>query len=266
MSCKNKNKTEIKKMKLSIGIITFNEEKILGRTLDSVKGIADEIIIVDSNSTDSTVEIAKSFGAKVFSEDWKGFGVQKNSVLDKCNGEWILLLDADEVISTELAEKIDYIISNDSKYSVFKINLCCICFGKELKYGGWSNDYHIRLWKNGTVRYNDNLVHEGFITNEDVGKIREKIFHYSYLTLQDYFDKFNKYTTLGSKEYYKRNKKAGLFNLTLNPLFKFIRMYFIRCGFLDGIEGFMMACASSMYTMVKYFKLREMYKNNSYSE
>ena len=251
-------------MKLSVGIITFNKEKTLGKVLDSVKDIADEIIIIDSDSTDKTVEITKSFGAKVFNEDWKGFGLQKNSVIDKCSGEWILLLDADEVVSPELAEKIKYIINNDSKYSVFKINFRSVCFGKELKHGGWSNNYHIRLWKNGAVRYNDNLVHEGFITNENIGKIKEKIFHYTYLTLQDYFDKFNRYTTLGAQEYYKRNKKVTLFSLTLNPFLKFIRMYFIRCGFLDGIEGLMIACASAMYTMVKYFKLREIYKNNSY--
>ena len=250
-------------MKLSIGIITLNEEKTLGKVLDSVKEIADEIIVVDSGSADKTVEIAKSFGAKVSNEDWKGFGPQKNSVLDKCSGEWILLLDADEIVSPELAQKVKSIINNVTSYSVFKINLCSVCFGKELKHGGWSNNYHIRLWKNGTVGYDDSLVHEGFITNENIGKINEKIFHHTYLTLQDYFDKFNRYTTLGAKEYYRRNKKVSLFNLTLNPFFKFIRMYFIRGGFLDGVEGFMIASASAMYTMVKYFKLREIYKNRN---
>ena len=179
-------------MKLSVAIITFNEERILGKTLEAVKGIADEIIILDSHSTDKTVEIAESFGAKVFIEDWKGFGPQKNSLLGKCKGEWILLIDADEVVSPELSAKIQKTISGNNKYSVYKINRCCICFGKELKHGGWSNQYAVRLWKNGLVKIDDKLVHEGFITNESIGKIKEKIFHYTYLTLHDYFIVFNK--------------------------------------------------------------------------
>ncbi len=251
-------------MKLSIGIITFNEERIIGKTLQAVQEIADEIVIVDSHSTDRTVKIAESFGAKVYSEDWKGFGPQKNSVIDKCSGDWVLLIDADEVVSPELSEKIKKIINSDSKYSAFEINLCCICFGKELKHGGWSNDYHLRLWKKGTVSYNDNLVHEGFITVGKIGKIKEKIYHYTYLTLNYYFEKFNKYTTLAAQEYYKRNKKTGLVSIVIKPFFTFTKMYVLRRGFLDGIEGFVIASASALYTMAKYFKLREMYKNDVY--
>jgi glycosyltransferase involved in cell wall biosynthesis len=251
-------------MKISVGIITFNEEKILGNTLDSVKNIADEIIIVDSHSTDETVKIADSFGAKVFIEDWKGFGAQKNSAIDKCKGEWVLLIDADEVISSALSSKIKQIINGNSDTFVYKINRCCVCFGKELRHGGWSNQYAVRLWKNGLVRIDDKLVHEGFMTNESIGKIKEKIYHYTYLTFQDYFERFNKYTTLAAREYYKKKKKASFLKIVMNPFLKFINMYFFRKGFLDGLEGFVIACASALYTMAKYFKLREMYRNNAY--
>ena len=245
-------------MKLSVGIITYNEERILGKTLEAIKELADEIIIIDSNSSDSTVEIAKFNGATVYTEDWKGFGPQKNSVIKKCKGEWILLIDADEVISKELKEKIKNIIDGKNQYEVYDINRCSVCFGKELKYGGWSNQYATRLWKNGQVRVSDNLVHEEFETKLTKGKIKEKIYHHTYLTLSDYITRFDRYTTLGAKEYMKRGKKSSFFNIVINPFFKFIRMYIFRLGFLDGIEGLIIALFSGMYTMTKYFKLREM--------
>ena len=141
-------------MKLSVGIITYNEENRIGKTLDSVKEIADEIIVVDSESSDRTVEIAKAKGAQVFIEKWKGYGPQKNSVLEKCSGDWILLIDADEVVSIELKDKIKDIINGNSDSDVYKIKLRNICFGKEIKYGGW-DDYVIRLWKKGKVTISD---------------------------------------------------------------------------------------------------------------
>jgi len=244
-------------MKLSVGLIVNNEERILGKTLDAIKDLADEIIIIDSGSTDSTIEIAKSRGAKVFLEEWKGFGPQKNSVIEKCSGEWILLIDADEVVSPELKEKIKEIIEkNENK--VYEINRCSVCFGKELKHGGWSNQYATRLWKKGSVKVSDNLVHEEFLTELPKEKIKEKIYHYTYLTLSDYIARFDRYTTLGAEEYLKRGKKASFFNIVINPFFKFIRMYIFRLGFLDGLEGLIIAIFSGMYTMTKYFKLREL--------
>jgi len=244
-------------MKLSVGLIVNNEERILGKTLDAIKDLADEIIIIDSGSTDSTIEIAKSKGTKVFLEEWKGFGPQKNSVIEKCSGEWILLIDADEVVSPELKEKIKEIIEkNENK--VYEINRCSVCFGKELKYGGWSNQYATRLWKKGSVKVSDNLVHEEFLTELPKEKIKEKIYHYTYLTLSDYIARFDRYTTLGAEEYLKRGKKASFFNIVINPFFKFIRMYIFRLGFLDGLEGLIIAIFSGMYTMTKYFKLREL--------
>jgi len=249
-------------MKLSVGIITFNEEKILGKTLESVKKIADEIIIVDSNSTDKTVEIAESFGAKVHNEEWRGFGPQKNSVIDKCQGEWILLIDADEELSLELVDKIKEILNGKNEFDVYKINRSSICFGKRIKYGGWSNQYATRLWKKNSVKINNNLVHEDFLTEKFIGKIQEHINHHSYLSLSDYLIRFNRYTSLGAEEYYKKGKKTNIFGIIINPIFKFLRMYIIRLGFLDGVEGFLLAILSSNYTMVKYYKLLELYRKD----
>ena len=122
-------------------------------------------------------------------------------------------------------------------------------FWEKIKHGGWGTSY---------------AVHESFVTQEEIFKIKENIYHHSYLTLEDYFSKFNRYTTEGALEYYKKGKKASIGQVVFNPMYKFIRMYIIRLGFLDGIEGFLLASTSSMYSMVKYFKLREIYKNGSY--
>lgn len=251
-------------MKLSVAMITFNEEKNLERTLNSIKDLADEIIIIDSGSTDKTKEIAEKFGAKFYLEPWKGYGKQRNSAIEKCSSEWVLNIDADEEISQELLLKIKEILNEPREYEVYTVRFASICFGKELKYGGWSNSFHIRLFKKEAGRYNYNVVHESFDTEKKIGKIVEKIYHHSYLTMEDYVTRFNRYTTEGAIDYYNKNKKATLFQIFLNPLYKFIRMYIFRLGFLDGIEGFAIANMSSLYTMVKYFKLREMYKNETY--
>ena len=253
-------------MKLSVAMIIMNEEKNLDRTLKSVADFADEIVIVDSGSTDRTEEIAKKYGAKFFVESWKGYGGQRNSAIDKACGEWILNIDADEEISPQLQEKIKEIKNSNDEKSVYNINFTSVCFGKKIKHGGWSNSYHIRLFKKSAGRFNDNKVHESFQTQEKIYTLKEDIYHHSYLTLGDYFTKFNRYTTEGALEYYKRGKKCNIFQIVINPIFKFIRMYLIRLGFLDGKEGFLLACTSSLYTMVKYYKLHEIYKNKSYIE
>jgi glycosyltransferase involved in cell wall biosynthesis len=244
-------------LNLSVGIITFNEEKRIGRTLEAIKDIADEVVVVDSGSTDGTEEICRKYGAKFYPESWKGYGLQKNSVIDKCTKDWILLIDADEVVSESLKERILQIVKANEK-AVYEINFTSVCFGKKIKHGGWSGSYRIRLFSKESGKYNDNMVHEEFITNFDIKKLKEDIHHYSYEDLADYLSKFNRYTSEGAKEYYKRGKKAGVFGIAFNPIFKFIRMYFFRLGFLDGLEGLLLAVLSANYTMVKYYKLLEL--------
>lgn len=253
-------------MRLSVAMITYNEEKNLGRTLESVKEFADEIVIVDSGSTDKTEEIAKKYGAKFYVESWKGYGPQRNSSIDKATGEWILNIDADEEISPNLKKRIMEIKNSTDGKSVYEVNFTSVCFGKKIKYGGWSNSYHIRLFKKSAGRFNANTVHESFETGEKIYRLKEDIYHHSYSTLEDYFTKFNRYTTEGALEYYKRGKRSNVFQIAFNPIFKFIRMYLLRLGFLDGKEGFLLASTSSLYTMVKYYKLYEIYKNNSYKK
>ena len=244
-------------MKLSIGLITYNEEKNLARTLDSIIEIANEIVIVDSGSTDKTLGIADRYSASVYSEDWKGYGMQKNSVIEKCSGEWILLIDADEEISKELRNKIKEIISNKSSSKVYKTNFTAVCFGKKIRHGGWSNHYRVRLFQNGAGKYNDREVHEKFITNEEIGIVKEEIYHHTYENLEDYFNKFNRYTSESANQYKKQNKKKSFVLFYLDSLFKFFRMYILKLGFLDGYEGYLLAKLSSFYVFTKYAKLKE---------
>lgn len=253
-------------MGLSVAMITLNEERILERTLKSVAEFADEIVIVDSGSTDRTREIAEKFRAKFIHQKWLGYGGQRNVAIDNSTEEWVLNIDADEEISPALKEKIIKIKKGEEEGEVFEVNFTSVCFGKKLKHGGWSNSYHIRLFKKCAGRFNDNMVHEEFQTEKKVYRLKEDILHHSYLTLQDYFVKFNRYTTEGALEYYKKGKKSSVLQIVFNPIYKFIKMYIIRLGFLDGVEGLMIACASAMYSMVKYFKLREIYKNGAYNE
>ena len=242
-------------MKLSVGLITYNEEKNLGKTLEAVKEIADEIIVVDSFSNDKTKDIARSYGAKIYDEDWKGYGLQKNSVIDKCSGEWVLLIDADEVVTEKLRRRIDQIINSEPEYEVYETNRCSVCFGKEIKYGGWSNDYVVRLFKKNTGSFNDVVIHESFVTDKDKGRLREKLLHYTYLTIEDYFSKFNRYTSEGALKRFKDGKKTGIFRILFNPFFKFIKMYVLKKGFLDGLYGFILAVFAYIYHFTIQIKL-----------
>lgn len=243
---------------ISVGIIVYNEELRLGRTLEAVKEIADEIVIVDSFSTDKTLDIARGHGARIFQREWTGYGDQKNYVIDKCREKWILLIDADEVITDELAREIKEVINSSREEKVFEIPFNSVCFGKRIKYGGWSGSSRIRLFTKDSGKYSLDKVHEKFLTNEKIGKLKKRIDHYTYEDYEDYLTKFNRYTGEGAQVAYEKGKKAGLCNIILNPIFKFIRMYIFRLGVLDGLEGLILAVSSAMYTSVKYVKLRNL--------
>lgn len=247
---------------LSVGIITYNEQERLGRTLESVKDLADEIVIVDSFSQDKTVEIAKNYGAIVHQIKWPGYGAQKNNVIERCSKKWILLIDADEVITPELKAEIENIIKTP-ECAVYEVPFNAVCFGKRIRFGGWSGSHRIRLFKRESGKYSLDQVHEQFLTSEKVGRLKNRIDHYTYESYQDYLTKFNRYTSEGAEVAYSRGKSAGFFNIVINPMFKFIRMYLIRGGALDGVEGLALATFSSLYTSVKYLKLREMKKKSS---
>jgi len=251
-------------MKLSAAIITLNEEKNLQRTLPSIKNLVDEIIIIDSGSTDKTKEVAENFGVKFMYNQWAGYGEQRNFAFSQCSGEWILCIDADEVVSPILANKIKEIINFSSEdKNVFSIKFRGVFFGKRLKYGMFLKEYHIRLFRKGSGKFNDNAVHEQFITEHKIHKLPKEYFilHYSYDTMEDYLERFNKYTTQGAIDCEVKNKRSSIFKIIFSPFFTFFKMYFLKLGFLDGVEGFVLSVMSAVYPMIKYFKLREKNKN-----
>ena len=246
-------------MKLSVGIITFNEEQIIAKAIDAVKNIADEIVIIDSNSTDKTVEIAKLKGAKVITQSWLGYGKQKNFMIDNCSGEWILSIDADEIISEELAVEISEEIKKENNtVEVYELREKVVCFGKLIKHGGFSGRYKTKLFKKCEDRFSNLEVHEYYETNKMTVKLKEYYYHYSFDSLEQYIEKTNKYSTLSAIDNKNKGKKFNLIRFFLDPGFKFIQKYLFKLGILDGVEGFLLASIDMQYSLLKQYKLKKL--------
>jgi len=246
-------------MKLSVAIITFNEERIIEKNLSAVQDLADEIIIVDSFSTDCTEEICKKFSkVKFIQHQFEGFGKQKNFAITECSGNWILFLDADEIPDETAKVSIKNIVSQEnSEFLVYNIQFNNIFLGKSLKYGGWGNIKRERLFKKGFGKYSEDIVHECFITSEKVGKLNGKLNHYTYKDIYHHIEKSNKYTSMMAEKMYKNGKRSTIFKILFNPFYQFIKSYFIRLGFLDGLVGYYAASTAAFYTFLKYKKLHE---------
>ena len=249
-------------MKLSVAIITFNEERIIEKNLNAVHDLADEIIIVDSFSTDSTKEICLKFPkVKFIQQKFLGFGKQKNLAIEQCQSEWILFLDSDEIPNGELIDSIRRIVSEPkSAFNVYDVEFNNIFLGETLKYGGWGNIKRERLFKKGHGKYSEDIVHEAFVATETKGKLKGKINHYTYKDIYHHIEKSNKYTSMMAEKMYKNGKKSNIFKILFKPLFQFFKSYFLRLGFLDGLVGYYAAATAAFYTFLKYKKLHEIYK------
>ena len=249
-------------MKLSVAIITFNEERIIEKNLNAVHDLADEIIIVDSFSTDSTKEICLKFPkVKFIQQKFLGFGKQKNLAIEQCQSEWILFLDSDEIPNGELIDSIRRIVSEPkSAFNVYDVEFNNIFLGETLKYGGWGNIKRERLFRKGHGKYSEDIVHEAFLTTETKGKLQGKINHYTYKDIYHHIEKSNKYTSMMAEKMYKNGKKSNIFKILFKPLFQFFKSYFLRLGFLDGLVGYYAAATAAFYTFLKYKKLHEIYK------
>lgn len=251
-------------MKISAAIITLNEERKLARTLTSIKEWVDEIVIVDSGSTDETHNIATKFGAKFIYNKWLGYGEQRNFAISQCQSEWILCIDADEVVTPILQDKLIQIINSEKNYQVYSINRKCVCFGHQFKYGEFGSSYAMRLFKKGSGVFDEAEVHESFVTKEKIVKLNEKYFlqHYSYENMEEYLTRFNKYTSLAAIQAKRQNKNVTIPKILFSAPITFFKFYFIKLGILDGIYGFVMSVMSSIYPLIKYFKLKEINEAN----
>ncbi|MGB4812114.1 MAG: glycosyltransferase family 2 protein [Methylophilaceae bacterium] len=239
---------------ISVIIITKNEQDSIADCLRSVAW-ADEIIVVDSGSTDETVNICKTFGVKVtITEDWPGFGQQKNRALALATQPWVLSVDADERVTPELAAEIQQMISFNADVS-YKMPRSSSYCGQFIKHSGWSPDYVTRLFKRGFAAFSDDLVHERLITQHPTQILKNPLLHISYTSLEEVLDKVNRYSSAGAAMSLARGKSASLSTAILHGVWAFIRTYFIRLGFLDGKMGFILAVSNAETTYYRYLKL-----------
>ena len=253
-------------MVLSVCIITHNEEANVARTLDSVKGIADEMIVVDSGSTDKTVELARARGAKVFVEEWKGFARQKNAAMAKTSGDWILSLDADEEVSPELAASIKNLLKSGKvapEFDAYMVGRKNLYLNRWLKRSGYYPDRKLRLVRRGMGAFEDRAVHESMHSTGKIGRLEGDLIHHAYATLEGFIEHANRYSSLGGQmEASERKVGFSVANIVLRPLGAFIYRYFFRLGFLDGREGLLVHLNHAAYVSWKYAKAWEFSKNS----
>jgi glycosyltransferase involved in cell wall biosynthesis len=239
---------------ISAVVITRNEELNIRRCLDSLVWV-DEIVVVDSGSTDRTMEIARTCGATVYSYGWRGYGPAKREAVARATGKWILSIDADEEVPAELRDDIQTAILNDDGFDGYLLPRRTLFLGRWLKHSGWYPDYVLRLFLREKGGFDDASVHERAHANGPVGRLRHDLLHYSYPTLESYFDKFNRYTSMAAVAAYRKGHRAGWLKILFHPLGCFVKQYFVKLGFLDGLQGLLVCTLSACHVMVKYAKL-----------
>lgn len=237
---------------LSVILITKNEAELVGQCLESVKW-ADEIIVVDSGSTDATVDICRRYTDKVVVNGWPGFGPQKNRALALATGDWVLSIDADEQITPELATEIRATIAN-TRHQVFQLPRLSSFMGRYIRHGDWWPDEIARLFRREHARFSDDLVHERLLFQGPAGRLRHLMLHQSTRSIEQLIGKINTYTTAGAQRVMERGKSAGLGKAIIHALWAFVRGYVFKRGFLDGKEGFIIAVSVAENSFYKYVK------------
>ncbi len=245
--------------KISAYILTKNEERHIKDCVNSVKW-ADEIVIVDAFSTDATVEIAKEAGCKIVQHKFESFGKQRNFALTQCSYDWVIALDADERISLELKDEIIKQLQKSPDGAVFTAPRKSMFINRWIMHSGWYPDYrHPILFDKTKAKYKDQLVHEDIDYKGKKYYFKGDILHYSYDSIKQFVQKSDFYTDLRAREMFEKGKKFRVYNLFINPVSMFLKMYVFRRGFLDGLTGFVLALLySAFYTLMKYIKLWEL--------
>jgi glycosyltransferase involved in cell wall biosynthesis len=252
-------------IQLSAVVIAKNEEHNIARCLESLN-FTDEIIVIDSGSTDRTIELAREFGAKIHHIEWSGFGPAKKYAVDRAAGEWILSVDADEEITGLLASEIKSTINSGNISDGYFIPRRTNFLGRWINHSRWYPDYVLRLFRKEKGQFSEALVHEQVLIAGKVGKLTNHIKHFSYPDTKTFFEKLDRYTTLGAQELMKKGRRFSLFALICKPVASFCSHYVFGAGFLDGLEGFMIAVLSAYGVFVKYVKLYSMGKTTTSNE
>jgi (heptosyl)LPS beta-1,4-glucosyltransferase len=254
------------KQSLSVTIITKDEEDRLPACLESVKDLADEIIVLDSGSTDNTVALARQYTDQVFVTDWPGYGVQKQRALEKARGDWVLAIDADEALTPQLQEEIGNMLVRDAEEVGFYLPWAVTIFGKRLDHGR-SARAPLRLFRREGSRFTDAQVHETVLLPPGkVGRMKGRLLHFTHRDFGHTLYKNAHYAWLGAQKRYEARKKGGLFGATVRGILVFLQIYFIRGGFLDGRVGFLMAVMYSQGAFNKYAGLWTLYRQEELSK
>jgi len=244
---------------VACAVVAFNEEKNLRSCLESAKWM-DEIIVVDSFSTDRTLDIAQSYESRIFQRAWKGFGDQKNYAIDQATTDWVFILDSDEQIPSDLRKEIESVLFDSSPdravaYSVPRHNYY---FGSLVLHAGCFPDYQLRLFRRGIGHLDDAEPHNKFIFSGKAGYLHCPLIHNTRPTLANFFEKFSNFTTLAARERAKNKRHVRGSDLVFRPVFTFFKYYVARKGYRDGMSGFLVSALSSLYTFVKYAKMFEL--------
>src|ERR1700682_272209 len=244
-------------MKITATIITLNEERNIGRAIESLR-CCDEILIVDSGSIDRTVELAAKLGARVEEAGWRGFAGQKNWAAEQASHDWILSLDADEALSEALEAEIWNLKKNGPRYDAYTMPRLAQYLGRWILHCGWYPDRKVRLYHRGKAPWVGGFVHESVQAPGRVGHLEANILHFTCESLSEHVKTVDRYTTLAAQELAARKVRIGWLRLIVEPPWTFVRTYFLRAGFLDGLEGLIIAYMAAFYTFLKYSKARNM--------
>ena len=241
---------------LSVIVITKNEAQNLGACLESVAGLADEIVVVDSGSTDATPDIARRHGALLIeTPDWPGFGPQKNRALEAASQEWVLSLDADERLTPALADEIRKVLAAPDKSICFALPRLSWYCGRFMRHSGWCPDYVDRLFRRGSARFSDDKVHERLLPDGPTARLSSHLLHYSFRDFSSVLKKVDAYSTASAEVAFARGKRSSLWGALGHGLWAFIRTYVFKAGFLDGSQGLALAISNAEGSYYRYLKI-----------
>lgn len=245
------------KINLSVVIITFNEEKNIGRCLASVQEIADEIVVVDSFSTDKTKAICESYGVRFFEHKWEGYSQQKNYANSLAKNDYVLSIDADEVVSEKLKNSILSISNLDGVYEFCRLTNYC---GKWIKHCGWYPDKKIRLFERNKIKWNGDSIHETLDISPDlpIHFLQGDLLHYTFYTISQHVGTMNNFSSIEASSRFERGKRTNLLKIIFKPFFKFFIMYVLKLGFLDGYYGYVVCKNSAHAAFLREVKIREL--------
>jgi glycosyltransferase involved in cell wall biosynthesis len=241
---------------LSVAVIALNEERKLPACLASVAW-ADDLVVCDSGSTDRTLELAQCAGARTFQDPWRGFAGHKNLAVERCRNEWVLVLDADERVPPDLHAAIDAVLSAAAAQDGYLIPRRNYFLGRWIRGGGWYPDASLRLFRKSRGRFAERPVHEAVVVDGRVGRLVAPLEHFTYDSVGEFFVRMERYARLAADELWSAGRRARVTDLTLRPVWTFLRMYALQRGFVDGWRGLVLAGLYACYTFAKYAHLWE---------